>query len=129
MTSFNAIVNVVQTCRSASGKGSIKAKEALAADVGNMLRATGNSKSTETFLATLFPANHPDKYMPIGLTTLAYTLCQIAAMKKGVRKLHGAFLENPMDAALILSTTGWQTCVPKRQQKNLPWIPCNALSK
>lgn len=77
--SFQKIVDFVHLCRKESGKGSIKRKESAANQLGVYIKETCEDITTiEQFLCTLFPSQHPDKYMPIGLTTLAYALNHIA---------------------------------------------------
>lgn len=92
---FQDILNVVTECREIKGKGSIKAKEALAHAIGDRFAKMSQS-DIETFLVTLFPGNHPEKFMPIGMTTLAYIMQEILNAKQG--RLRGVVKgENPFD--------------------------------
>lgn len=91
--SFQTIVDFVGKCRGTNGR---KEKAGYAKEVGKQLAKLGE-KEIVSFLATLFPVHHPNKYMPIGLTTLAYTLREILQMKGQGRLTCVSKGENPFD--------------------------------
>lgn len=96
MASFQSICDFVSVCRGVSGKGSIKLKEEKAGHIGKLLKGLTTDRVT-AYLATLFPQHHPEKYMPIGLTTLAYSLREIALQTRGSRVACVSKGENPFD--------------------------------
>lgn len=97
--SFQTLCDFVAACREARGKGSIKLKEEKARAIGKMLKGMSSADGVLDFLATLFPVHHPEKYMPIGLTTLSYTLRTILEARGGGRGrlVSVAKGENPFD--------------------------------
>jgi DNA ligase-1 len=95
---FQTLCTFISTCRTVKGKGSIKQKELAAEQLGKQISSLGDEQSIIDVLATLYPQNHPEKFMPIGLTTLAYLLRQIGNTGQGGRMVVGVSRnENPMD--------------------------------
>ena len=82
---FQTLCTFISTCRTVKRKRSIKQKELAAEQLGKQISSLGDEQSIIDVLATLYPQNHPEKFMPIGLTTLAYLLRQIGNTGQGGR--------------------------------------------
>jgi ATP-dependent DNA ligase len=93
---FQLLCEFIRTCRTAKGKGSIKLKELEAQKLGKLISEIRDVETVVDVLSTLYPQNHPEKFMPIGLTTLAYLLrhsiSQTGRLAQGVARG-----ENPLD--------------------------------